>query len=130
MSEQNEQAVETSGEATGLEWSKQDDGGLVDSTGRFRISPRDAGSRYTLTDAAGHRLHKGKLAECKAKAEELNARLAAADTPEPEEVPAGPPQAIPEEVEEASQEVADADENEPTTAVEQLPQEVQEQLKP
>jgi hypothetical protein len=117
-------------ETTNLVWEKQDDGSLAALGGRFRISPRDAGSRYTLTDAAGQRLHKGKLAECKAKAEELNARLAADDTTAPEEVPAEPPQAIPEAVEECSQDAADADGNEPTPAVEQLPQEVQENLKP
>src|SRR5262245_11040609 len=112
-------------ETTNLVWEKQDDGSLAALGGGFRISPRDAGSRYTLTDAAGQRVHKGKLAEAKAKAEELNARLAADDTPAPEESPAEPPQAMPEEVEEFSQDATDADANMPTPAVEQLPQDVQ-----
>jgi hypothetical protein len=117
-------------ETTNLVWEKQDDGSLAALGGRFRIGPRDAGSRYTLTDAAGQRLHKGKLAEVKAKAEELNAHLAADDTSAPEQAPAELPQAIPEEVEESLQDAPDADDNEPTPAVEQLPQEVQENLKP
>src|SRR5262249_3271536 len=115
-------------ETTNLVWEKQDDGSLAALGGRFRISPRDAGSRYTLTDAEGHRLHKGKLAASKATAEEWNAHRAADDTTAREEVPAELPQAMPEE--ESWQDAPDADANMPTPAVEQLPQDVQENLKP